>query len=96
MSQFSKVWILVATLALGGVAATGCSVVNKVKQAVHNAEGNKATIDSFTQGLKSNQTSAFEATYMTSGSAPSTVVYAVDPATGGLAFHAADEAFRAT
>jgi hypothetical protein len=87
MSQFSKVWILVATLALGGVVATGCSVVNKVKQAVHNAEGNKATIDSFTQGLKSNQTSAFEATYMTSGSAPSTVVYAVDPATGGLAFH---------
>jgi hypothetical protein len=87
MSQFNKVGVLVVVLALGGVAASGCSVVNKVKNAVHDIGGNKATIDSFTHGLQSNQTTSFEATYMTSGAAPATVVYAVDPASGGAAFH---------
>ena len=33
------------------VVAAGCSVVNKVKPTVHDVEGNKATIDSFTQNL---------------------------------------------
>ena len=57
----------------------GCSVVSKVKQAVHNVEGNKATIDSFTQNLQSTKDTAFEATYTTTGSSPATIVYAVDP-----------------
>ncbi len=60
--------------------------MNKVRQAVHNVEGNKATIDSFTQNLQSNQSTPFEATYTTTGSEPATVVYAVDSAHGGLAF----------
>ena len=58
MSQHSTVGVLVVALALGGVVATGCSVINKVKQTVHNVEGNKATIDSFTQNLQSGQTTS--------------------------------------
>ena len=77
-----------AALAALGLLATGCSVVNKVKQDVHNVEGNKATVDSFTQNLQSNQSTPFQATYTTTGTSPATVVYAVDPSSGGLAFHA--------
>ena len=67
--------------------ATGCSVVSKVKQTVHTIEGNRATIDSFTQNLQSAGNTPFEATYTTTGSSPVTVVYAVDPRIKGLAFH---------
>lgn len=74
---------LVAVAALG----SGCSVISKVRQDVHNVESNKATVDSFTQNLQSGQSVPFEATYTTTGSAPATVVYAVDPSSGGLAFH---------
>jgi len=77
----------VATVAAVGLLATGCSVVGKVRQDVHNVESNKATVDSFTQNLQSNQNTPFEATYMTTGTSPATVVYAVDPSSGGLAFH---------
>ena len=88
MSHVSRrIGALVAVVATVGLFATGCSVVNKVRQDVHNVEGNKATIDSFTQNLQSNQSTPFEATYTTTGSSPATVVYAVDPAHGGLAFH---------
>jgi hypothetical protein len=83
----SRTGILVATVAVVGLVATGCGVVGKVRQAVHNVESNKATVDSFTQNLQSNQNTPFEATYMTTGTSPATVVYAVDPSSGGLAFH---------
>ncbi len=83
----SRIGILVATVAAVGLLATGCGAVGKVRQAVHNVEGNKATADSFTQNLQSNQNTPFEATYMTTGTSPATVVYAVDPSSGGLAFH---------
>ena len=88
MSRHSKrIGFTVATLAMVGVLGAGCSVVSKVRNAVHNVEGNKATIDSFTQNLQSGQSSPFEVTYTTTGSAPATVLYAVDPNSGGLAFH---------
>ena len=87
MSHPSRTGIVMASLVAVGALATGCSVVNKVKQAVHNVEGNKATINSFTQNLQSTKDTAFEATYTTTGSSPATVVYAVDPSSGGLAFH---------
>jgi hypothetical protein len=87
MSQPSRTGIVMASLVAVGALATGCSVVNKVKQAVHTVEGNKATIDSFTQNLQSTKDTPFEATYTTTGSSPATVVYAVDPSSGGLAFH---------
>ena len=82
-----RIGMSAAVLVTAGLLATGCSVVNKVRQAVHNVEGNKATIDSFTQNLQSNQSTPFEATYATTGSSPATIVYAVDPSKGGLAFH---------
>src|SRR5580700_9805967 len=83
----TRTGLLVALVVSVGVLATACGVVSKVRQDVHNVEGNKATIDSFTNNLQSNQTTPFEATYTTTGSAPATVVYAVDPSSGGLAFH---------
>ena len=79
MSQPSRIGIVMASLVAVGALATGCSVVGKVKQAVHTVEGNKATIDSFNQNLQSTKDTPFEATYTTTGSSPATVVYAVDP-----------------
>ena len=68
---------------VGGLA--GCSIVHKIKNVVHAVEGNKATIDAFTTKMQSGQPPSFEATYVTTGSAPATIVYAVE-APKGLAF----------
>ncbi len=88
MSQYGRrIGMLIGACGMVGVLGAGCSVVSKVRQAVHNVEGNRATVDSFTQNLQSGQSTAFEATYTTTGIAPATVVYAVDPSSGGLAFH---------
>src|SRR5580692_11675864 len=87
MTQRSRIGFLIVSLVLTGALATGCSAVSKIKQAVHTVEGNRATIDSFNQNLQSTTNAPFEATYATTGSSPSTVVYAVDPSSGGLAFH---------
>ena len=87
MSHRSRIGILLASLVGVGALATGCGVVSKVKQTVHTVEGNRATIDSFTQNLQSTDDTPFEATYTTTGSSPATVVYAVDPSSKGLAFH---------
>lgn len=73
--------VLVASVMIG----TGCGVVNAAKKAVHDVEGNRATIDAFTAKVKAGETSTFEATYVTTGSAPATIVYAVHPPQG-LAF----------
>ena len=78
-----RVMFFVATVVSLGLVATGCSALAKVKQDVHNVEGNRATIDSFTQNLQSNKSTPFEATYTTTGTAPAAVVYAVDPWSGG-------------
>ena len=61
------------------LSLTSCSVVNAVKNAAHKIEGNKATVDAFAGKLQTGETTPFEATYVTSGSAPTTVVYAVIP-----------------
>jgi hypothetical protein len=82
-----RIAMLLAALAAVTTLGAGCGVINKVRQAVHNVHTNKETVDAFTQNLQSNQDSAFEATYMTTGSSPATVVYAVDPASKGMAFH---------
>jgi hypothetical protein len=83
---FRQLGALAVAAATVAVLVSGCSVVDKVRQTIHNVESNKATIDSFTQNLQSTKSTPFEATYTTTGSAPATVVYAVDPPTG-LAFH---------
>lgn len=68
-----------------GVGLTGCSIVSKVRNVAHAVEGNKATIDAFTTKMQSGQPPTFEATYTTTGSAPATIVYAVE-APKALAF----------
>lgn len=87
MSDRSRIGFLMAALLAVGVLAASCSVVSKVKADVHTVESNKSTVDSFTQNLQSTENTAFEATYTTTGGSPATIVYAVDPSSGGLAFH---------
>jgi hypothetical protein len=74
-----------AALVLCGFGLTGCGVVNAVKKVEHAVKGNKATIDNFTNTIKSSQGTTFEATYVTNGASPATIVYAVQPPKG-LAF----------
>jgi hypothetical protein len=72
-------------LVLGGFGLTGCGVVKAVKTVTHDVESNKSTIQAFTSNLKSSAGTTFEATYVTTGSSPATIVYAVRPP-DGLAF----------
>ena len=50
-----------------------------VKKIAHNVEANKATMSAFTTNMKSSEATPFQATYVTTGSSPTTVVYAVQP-----------------
>ena len=81
----SPVALVALALVVSGFGLTGCSIVAKVKKVEHDVEGNKATIDAFTTKVQSGESVAFEATYKTTGSAPATIVYAVQPPKG-LAF----------
>jgi hypothetical protein len=74
--------ILVVALTVAGLGFNACGVINKVKTAVHDIRGNKATIDAFNTKLQSGAATTFQATYVTTGSAPATVVYAVQPPKG--------------
>jgi hypothetical protein len=71
-----------AALVLATFGLSGCSVVKAAEKAKHDLDGNKATIDAFTGKMQSAAATPFEATYMTTGSAPATVVYAVQPPHG--------------
>jgi hypothetical protein len=71
--------IAAAGLVLAGASVTGCSVVRAVNHVRQTVEGNKAVITAFTSGLKSSEATPFEATYVTTGSSPTKVVYAVQP-----------------
>ncbi|HUO47281.1 MAG TPA: hypothetical protein VMU09_00475 [Acidimicrobiales bacterium] len=75
-------------LVVGVVAlvCSGCGAVQKVEKAVHNAETDLHTVDAFTQHLQSSPSGPFAVTYATTGSAPATVVYAVNPAADEVAF----------
>jgi hypothetical protein len=77
----------VAMVALvgSGFILTGCSVVRDVSKVAHDVEGNKATIDAFTNKMSSSAATTFEVTYVTTGSSPATIIYAVQPPKG-LAF----------
>ncbi|HEY2213448.1 MAG TPA: hypothetical protein VGH31_00225 [Acidimicrobiales bacterium] len=66
----------------GVLGLTACATIDKVKSAVHDIRGNKATIDSFTTKLQSGAATTFEATYITTGSSPATIVYPVQPPQG--------------
>ncbi len=74
--------VVAVALLVGTVGLASCSAVGRVKSAVDDIRGNQATIDAFSSTLQSGAASAFEATYVTTGSAPATIVYAVRPPTG--------------
>lgn len=64
---------------LTGFGLTGCGVVRAVKNVAASVESNKATIEQFTSSMKSSEATPFETTYVTTGSSPATIVYAVQP-----------------
>jgi len=83
LGRLSKSGVAAAvSLLIGAACLTGCGVINKVRIAVHDIRGNKATIDAFNSKLQSAAATPFEATYVTTGSAPATIVYGVQPPTG--------------
>ncbi len=77
--------VAAAALVVSGFGLTGCGVVKAAEKVEHSVKGNKDTIDNFTNTIKSSNGATFEATYVTTGSSPATVVYAVEPPQG-LAF----------
>ena len=74
--------MVIVALTVGALGFNACSVINKVRNAVHDIRGNNATINAFNTKLQSDMATTFEATYATTGSAPATIVYAVQPPTG--------------
>jgi hypothetical protein len=65
---------LLATLGLGG-----CAIARTVRKIDDTVHANSSVINLFTAKLTSGQPSSFEVTYLTTGSSPSKVVYAVRP-----------------
>jgi hypothetical protein len=74
--------MLVAGAMVGVLGASGCSIIHAVRKVTHAIEGNKQTVDSFASGLQSGEGATFEATYVTTGAAPATITYAVQPPNG--------------
>jgi hypothetical protein len=85
-------------LAFGAAAAlaTGCGATSKVNDAVDNAEGNTASIDSFAQNFDRDMAVPFQATYTTTGSSPATNVYAVNQSANEVAFRSTTSGSRGT
>ena len=71
-------------LAVIGLCVASCGVVSTVNRVKNDVEANKAAIDTFTGKFQQGGAVPFEATYVTTGSSPATVVYAVSPPTGLL------------
>src|SRR5580704_16351126 len=65
---------VVASGALGG-----CGVIDAVTKNVHTVEANRAIIKNFSKTLRSSEKVTFQATYVTTGTSPVTVIYAVQP-----------------
>jgi len=76
---------IVALAVTLGVGIGGCSAIKKVKTVAQDVKNNKQTMDSFTTKIQSGEAKPFQATYVTTGDNPTTVVYAVQPPKG-LAF----------
>ena len=78
-SQLTRAVVVAVAL---GVGLSACSAINKVKTVASDVKNNKKTMDSFTTQIQSGEAKPFEVTYVTTGSTPTTVVYAVQPPTG--------------
>jgi hypothetical protein len=74
--------VVAVVLALSGIGLAGCGVVSAARKVTNAVESNKAAIDAFTSTIKPSGTATFEATYVTTGSSPETVTYAVKPPKG--------------
>jgi hypothetical protein len=70
--------VVIASTALG---LTGCSAVKAANSIRHDVDHNKATVSAFANQMKAGEATPFEATYVTTGSSPATIVYAVQPPT---------------
>jgi hypothetical protein len=77
--RFGLSVLVASALLLSGSAIVGCGVVTAVKTVASNVEGNKNTIDTFTKTMRSGEVVPFEVTYVTTGTSPATIVYAVRP-----------------
>ena len=62
-----------------GAASAGCSVAKQFDKIRHTIEGNRATIKTFTDGLKNTKAVPFQVSYVTAGDSPTTFTYAVQP-----------------
>jgi hypothetical protein len=71
-----------AAVILGACSLTGCAAVKKAKAVEQDVRGNRATMTAFTTQMKTSEATPFEATYVTTGSSPATIIYAVQPPTG--------------
>jgi hypothetical protein len=71
-----------AAVTVAAFGFSACSTIGRVTDAVHDIRGNNATINAFSTTLQSGGATTFEATYVTTGSAPATIVYAVQPPKG--------------
>jgi len=69
-------------LLVSAIGLSGCAVIKTVKKVAHDVKANKATMDTFTSKIKSSEGTTFEATYVTTGTSPRKVVYAVAPPKG--------------
>lgn len=67
-----------AAAMLGSLGLAGCGLVKAAKKIDNAVHQNDSVIDLFTSKLKSGP-STFEITYVTTGSSPSKIVYAVQP-----------------
>jgi hypothetical protein len=70
-------WLTVALVLAG--ALSGCSALHAINKVRHAVDANRQIVNTFTQGLKSGKATPFQATYVTTGSSPTTVTYAVQP-----------------
>ena len=66
----------------GGLGLSGCSAISKVKSVAQSVETNRKTMNSFTSKIQDGEAKPFQATYVTTGDNPTTVVYAVQPPKG--------------
>src|SRR5690242_13347386 len=71
--------LAVAVFTLVSTGVSGCSIINKVNHVVQAVNADKAIIQNFANLLKSGKATPFQATYVTTGSSPTTVIYAVQP-----------------
>jgi hypothetical protein len=80
--RLRRAGVIGAALLMGILGISACGIVHKVTNAIHDIRGNKATIDAFDTKLQSGSATTFEVTYITTGSSPATIVYAVQPPKG--------------